>query len=76
MIWVCGCYPLTVTDADSRAVMKACRYCGNFRSFFLQSEVHAFVSAVLAHKSTTTSPVGCEQQTRMLPSAGFSRGSG
>lgn len=29
-----------------------------------------------AHKSTTTSRVGCEQQTRTLPSAGLSSGSG
>ena len=28
------------------------------------------------HRSMTTSPIGCEQQTRTLPSAGFSRGSG
>jgi hypothetical protein len=29
-----------------------------------------------AHKSMTTSPTGCEQQTRRLPSAGLSSGSG
>jgi hypothetical protein len=29
-----------------------------------------------SHKSMTTSPIGCEQQTRTLPSAGFSSGSG
>jgi hypothetical protein len=29
-----------------------------------------------AHKSTTTSLVGCEQQIRTLPSAGLSSGSG
>ena len=28
------------------------------------------------HKSMTTSRIGCEQQTRRLPSAGFSSGSG
>src|SRR5215468_1924786 len=28
------------------------------------------------HKSMTTSPIGCEQQTRRLPLAGLSRGSG
>ena len=28
------------------------------------------------HKSTTTSRIGCEQQTRRLPLAGFSSGSG
>ena len=28
------------------------------------------------HKSMTTSPIGCEQQTRRLPSAGLSSGSG
>jgi hypothetical protein len=28
------------------------------------------------HKSMTTSPAGCEQQTRTLPSAGLSSGSG
>jgi hypothetical protein len=28
------------------------------------------------HKSMTTSPLGCEQQTRTLPSAGLSSGSG
>ena len=29
-----------------------------------------------SHKSTTTSPFGCEQHTRRLPSAGFSSGAG
>jgi threonine dehydrogenase-like Zn-dependent dehydrogenase len=28
------------------------------------------------HRSMTTSRIGCEQQTRRLPSAGFSSGSG
>jgi hypothetical protein len=27
------------------------------------------------HKSTTTTPIGCEQQTRILPSEGLSSGS-
>ena len=31
---------------------------------------------VALHKSMTTSPIGCEQQTRRLPSAGLSSGSG
>jgi hypothetical protein len=31
---------------------------------------------VKLHKSMTTSRIGCEQQTRRLPSAGFSSGSG
>lgn len=31
---------------------------------------------VRLHKSMTTSPMGCEQQIRRLPSAGFSSGSG
>jgi hypothetical protein len=30
----------------------------------------------LLHRSTTTSPIGCEQQMRILPSAGLSSGSG
>jgi hypothetical protein len=29
-----------------------------------------------SHKSTTMSPLGCEQHTRTLPSAGFSSGAG
>ena len=33
-------------------------------------------SAVTPHKSMTTSRIGCEQQTRALPSAGCSSGSG
>jgi hypothetical protein len=33
-------------------------------------------SQVRFHKSMTTSPIGCEQHTRRLPSAGFSSGSG
>ena len=35
-----------------------------------------FSPAGLFHKSMTTSLVGCEQQTRRFPSAGFSSGSG
>jgi hypothetical protein len=31
---------------------------------------------VMPHKSMTTSRIGCEQQTRTLPSAGLSSGSG
>ena len=31
---------------------------------------------VRIHKSMTTSRIGCEQQTRRLPSAGLSSGSG
>ena len=34
------------------------------------------VATVRAYKSMTTSPTGCEQQTRRLPSAGLSSGSG
>jgi hypothetical protein len=32
--------------------------------------------APISHKSMTTSPFGCEQQTSRFPSAGLSRGSG
>jgi hypothetical protein len=31
---------------------------------------------IVHHKSMTASPIGCEQQTRTLPSAGISSGSG
>ena len=63
-----GCIPSVATTPALPISLTRTAIRGHYRS--------GATAPQLSHKSTTTSPPGCEQHIRRLPSAGFSRGAG